>query len=211
MRIAFTLLAVTQLMAGAELIDQIAVVVNKTIIKDSDIARDLRATQFLNGEAPNSNATERQKSARKLIDQVFLREEIRTGGYKFARDEEVTAQVAALRQSRFGPERALETALEKYKLSPAELWEQLRWQLTVLHFIDARFKPAAIVEDSAVDAYYRQHEAQLRKSNPKGSVEQLRTQAREILVNEEVDRLLFAWLDQRRKDSKVVFHEGGLG
>jgi hypothetical protein len=201
---------VAQLLAQAEPIDRIAIVVGKSIIKDSDIDRDIRVTQFLNNEPLHITQEERQRTARKLIDQVFLREEIRTGDYPAATDQEINSQLAAAGKNRFATEAAFQSVLAKYDLDEPELREQVRWQLTVLHFIEARFKPAVIVQDSAIDEYIRQHEPALRKNNRRASADDLRSRARDILIGEEVNRLLFSWLDERRKDSKISFHEDGL-
>ncbi len=199
-----------QLIVCAELIDQIAIVVDKSIIKDSDIARDIRVTQLLNNEFPQINAQERKKTAQKLIDQMLLREEIRTGAYPTATEQEVNSQFKALQNRRFHSPVLLQTSLKKYQLDETQLREQIRWQITVLHFIDARFKPAAIIQDSAVDAYYHQHEDALKSNNPNASVDDLKSQAREILAGEETNRLLFSWLEERRKQAKITFLEEGL-
>jgi hypothetical protein len=210
MRVPVILIFLAQFFAHAELVDRIAIVVGKSIIKDSDIDRDIRVTQFLNNEPLHIASAKRQEAARKLIDQVFLREEIRTGDYPAATDQEINSQLAAVGKNRFATEAAFRTALAKYDLDEPELREQVRWQLTVLHFIEERFKPAVIVQDSAAEEYVRQHESALRKNNPGASAEDLRSQARDVLTGEEVNRLLFSWLDERRKDSKISFHEDGL-
>jgi hypothetical protein len=62
--------------------------------------------------------------------------------------------------------------------------EQFRWQLTVLHFVDSRFKPAVVLPED-------------------GSANKLK-------LDEEVNRLFFAWLDQHRKDARIVFYEDDL-
>ena len=88
--------------------------------------------------------------------------------------------------------------------------EQFRWQLTVLRFIDSRFRPAVLLTDEQVNKYYNQHLAQLKKQNPKGSEDDLKSDARDILTGEQVNKLLFAWLDQRRRDAKVLYLEDSL-
>ncbi len=49
--------------AQSVVIDRIAIVVNNSIIKDSDIARDLRLTDFLNGDPLNLDPEARKKAA----------------------------------------------------------------------------------------------------------------------------------------------------
>jgi len=210
MGVTFSLFLLAPLLAQAELIDQIAVVVDKSIIKDSDIRRDICLTQFLDNQPLRIDLAEKKRSAGRLIDQTFLREEIQIGGYAEATEQVVNSAIASLENARFHSETALQTALKQYDLDEAELRGQLRWQITVLQFIDARFKTAVIVQDSAVDAYYREHLFALKKSAPKVSAEELRLQARNILEGEEVNRLLDSWLQQKRKEAKITFLEGGL-
>jgi hypothetical protein len=210
MRTLVWLLLVAQCRAQGVLIDRIAVVVEKTIIKDSDIDRDIRVTQFLNHEPLQIGPADRKKAASKLIDQVLLRNEIKTADYPDATRQQSDSQLQALVSERFRTQYAFRSALKHYGLDEATLLDQFRWQLTVLEFIEARFKPAVVLSDAAVDKYYRENLSALRQSNPKGSIEDLRSRARDILTEEEVNRLFFAWLDERRKGAKISFHEDGL-
>ena len=132
------------------------------------------------------------------------------GSYTSATRQQAAAQLAVLTKQRFPSVEALRAALRRYGLTEATLLDQLRWQLTVLNFVDARFKPAVVISDAAVDQYYRQHLAELRKEDPHGSESDLRSKARNALTDEEVNRMFFAWLDERRKDAKIDFHEEGL-
>jgi hypothetical protein len=82
----------------------------------------------------------------------------------------------------------------------------LIWHLTVLRFIDTRFRPAVVVSSNDVDEYYRAHRAALEQANPHGSsLEQLRPQIEETLTGERINQQFEAWLDMRRKRTKVEF------
>jgi hypothetical protein len=210
MRFLMGVVLAAQLLAQEELIDRIAVVVGKAIVKDSDIDRDIRVTEFLNHEPLRVDHAEQKKAAQRLVDQVLLREEIRVGGYGSATNEQVSAALEGARKTRGEQEGPFAASLKSYGLTVANLRDQLRWQLTVLRFVDARFQPAATVADSAADAYYRQHEAALRRAHPEASSEELHAAARTLMTDEEVNRLLFSWLDERRKSASVKFLEEGL-
>jgi len=166
------------------LIDQIAIVVDKSIIKDSDIERDIRITEFLNNEPLNLKLAERKKTANKLIDQTFIRSEIRAGDYPTATVEEANTQLDSLIKKRYPSPSAFQHALKIYGLEETDLRDQFRWQLTVLHFIDSRFKPAVEMPEA-------------------GSMI-------ESKVEEEVNHLFFSWLDQQHKNAKITFLEEGL-
>jgi hypothetical protein len=197
-------------MARPVIIDQIAITVNGDLIKDSDIDRDLHTTQMLNGVAPSLSLANRKKAAAHLIDQVFIRAEIREGAYQIATVQDAEAELSRLEKQHYGSKAALDAALKRYGLTEPDLREQFRWQLTVLRFIDARFRPAVQITDDQVNSYYTQHLSQLKKQNPKGGEDDLKADAREILTGEQVNKLLFAWLDQRRHDAKVRYLEANL-
>jgi hypothetical protein len=193
------------------IIDRVAIEVDANdIIKDSDIDRDLHATEFLNGDPPGATLAERKKTAAHLIDQVFIRQEIRIGDYPTASTEDANQQLQELQKQRFASEAAMRAQLKKYDLTLPDLREQFRWQLTVLRFIDARFKPAVLVSQDAVDKYYKAHLSELRKENPQATEDQLKTEARDALTGEDVNKLFFAWLDQHRHDAKIRFLEEKL-
>lgn len=68
------------LLQGAIVLDRIAVIVGKHVIKKSDIDRDLRVTEFLNRQPLSLISTVKRQSAERLIDQEIIRQEIITGG-----------------------------------------------------------------------------------------------------------------------------------
>ncbi len=196
--------------AQGVLIDRVAIVVGQSIIKDSDIDREVRVTEFLNDAPLHIDSAERKQAAAKLIDQVFLRNEIRAGSYPYATEQKSQAQLNAIVSERFHTLAAFRLALSRYGLDEQTVLAQFRWQLTVLGFIDERFKPAVVVPDSEVDNYYRIHFTSLRKRDPKGSADDLRSQSRDILTEDKVNQIFFAWLDEHRKNSKISYHEEGL-
>jgi hypothetical protein len=135
---------------GADVIDRIAVIVDKRVIKLSDIQRDLRVTAFLNRESLRIDSDKIHKSAERLIDQVLIAEEIARGGYASAPESDADAMVKQLERDRFGGSAArLWQELARYGLSESQLREQLLWQLTVLRFIDDRFRPGVPCGDQA--------------------------------------------------------------
>ncbi len=58
--------------------------------------------------------------------------------------------------------------------------------------------------------YDRIHFTSLRKRDPKGSADDLDFESRDILTENKVNQIFFAWLDEHRKNSKISYHEEGL-
>ncbi len=193
------------------IIDRIAVRVDNAIIKDSDIDRNLRVTQFLNDQSLTINNEARREAAKRLIEQSFIREELQLGDYPQASWQEADQQLDVLKKDRYKTEAALQQAIHRYGLVEPDLRFEFRGQLTVLRFIDQRFKPAVLVTDEEIEKYYRDHQTALRRANPgKSSLDDLRDQIRDILAGEKVNEQFFAWLDDQRKTHKVQFYEESL-
>ena len=209
-RAVFTSLLAASL-ASAVIIDRIAITVENSPIKDSDIRRDLRVTDFLNGQRLDMGLAARKSAASRLIDQIFIRREIDIGAYPTATPEEADAQLDKVVKQRFHGEAAFARALKQYDLTDAELRDRFQWQLTVLRFIDSRFKPAVLIPDEQIEAYYRQHATALQREHPgHASLEEARGEIRDILTGEEVNKQFFAWLDDQRKNTKVDYLEQDL-
>jgi hypothetical protein len=198
-------------LASAVIIDRIAIIVGNSIVKDSDIDRDIRVASFENNVPLDQSSAARKKAASRLIDQIFIRREIDVGDYPAATLENVDQQLDALKKDRFKTESAYLQALRRYGLTELELRTQLQWQLTVLRFVDIRFKPAVLVADDDIAKYYRDHLAVLRRENPgKYSLDDLRQKIRETLEAERINQQFFAWLDDQRKESKIQYLEESL-
>jgi hypothetical protein len=211
MRLHLTsLLLFASCIASAVIIDRIAVIVENRIVKESDIKLDIRVTSFLNNENPDFSLASQRKALNRLIDQVFIRREIELGDYPTATLQQADQQLESVKKERFKTEAAFRQALRRYDLTELDLRTQFQWQLTVLRFIDVRFKPALLVTDDEIEKYYRDHAAALRREYPGKSLDNLRDRIREILTDEKVNQQFFGWLDEQRKNTKVQFREASL-
>ena len=207
---AFMLLFVAVSLAPAVIIDRIAVIIGNSIVKDSDIDRNLRVTSFLNREPLNFNNAARKAAANRLIDQIFIRREIQLGDYPVATPQETNSQLDRLKEERYRSKLAFEQALHRYGLTEVELRTEFQWQLTVLSFIEIRFKPAVLITDDDINKYYQEHAATLQRQYPGKSLDDLREQIRDTLTGEQVNQRFFRWLQYQRKNNKIQFCEESL-
>lgn len=201
------LLLTLGLPSGAVIVDRIAVVVNNQVIKDSNIEQDLRITDFLNGDKLDFSEPVRKKAAQRLIDQQLIRREVRVGGYPQGTPHEAENFLKSIVKQRFEDDAGkYQAALQSYGITAPQLQAELAWQISVLHFIEQRFRPAVLVTDEDVDKYLLEHAAQFKDGKP----EQARRDARERLTEQRVNQTFEQWLDGAHKRASIEYHEAGL-
>jgi hypothetical protein len=206
---AILILVIVLQAPGAVVIDRIAVIAGKHAIKASDIERDLRITEFLNHTGLDLSAAARKKSADRLVDQSIIRNEMALGDYHRASDSDVDNMLGQVRHNRYADsEASLRQELTRYGLTEDELKEALLWQLTVLRFIDERFRPAVMVNDEEIRTYHTAHLAELKKQYPRdSSLATLTPAIRTLLQEQEVDQQFEAWLDGARKSEQIAYKD----
>jgi peptidyl-prolyl cis-trans isomerase SurA len=199
-------------LSGAVILDRIAVIAGTHVIKLSDIDRDIRLTDFLNRAPLNFSPSTKREAAERLITQQIIRDEIVSGGYKRPSEAEATQLETDLRRDRFGSsEQRLREALQRYGLSEPEFHQQLLWQMTVLQFINQRFRGGIVVTDDEVRDFYDEHYVELSKQYPKdNSLEAMEPKIRPMLEGQRINQAFNEWLDQARKSEKVEFKEGAF-
>ncbi len=211
-RLARSLVLLCPLALRAVIIDRIAVVIGQHIIKDSDIVRDIRITAFLNREAPDFGPASRKRSASRLIDQQFIRDEIRLGAYPSAPVADAERLLDEIRSARAASDALWTRALSSVHITEDELRSALLWQLTVLRFVDLKFRPGVFIPEAQLQSYYDAHLQEIRGSHPgvTPSFEAFRGEIEEALVGQRVNELFYAWLDEKRKAASIEYREASL-
>jgi parvulin-like peptidyl-prolyl isomerase len=193
----------------AEIIDRIAVTLDNQVITASEITLEIHLTEFLNGDPLDFTPAARRKAADRLIEQKLVRREMQLGQYTQPSLEEVGPMLQQIQAQRFHGAKEYHQALVKYGISEDELKAHLLWQLSLLRFIDVRFRPGVQVTDDEIRAYFDQHLSELEKQAPAGKVtlDDVQDQIRRILTNQGVDRQLDDWLAEVRKRTRIEFHQ----
>jgi hypothetical protein len=196
----------------AVVLDRIAVIAGAHVVKLSDIERDIRLTDFLNRATLSFNSAARREAAERLITQEIIRDEIASGGYRRPPESQAVQLETDLRRDRFaGSDARLREGLERYGLAEPDLRAQLLWQITVLQFIDQRFRGGVVVTDEEARDFYDEHYVELSKKYPKdNSLEALEPKIRTMLEGQRIDEAFNDWLDQQRKSYHVEFKPGAF-
>jgi hypothetical protein len=194
---------------GEVVLDRIAVIAGTHVIKASDIDRDIRLTDFLNREPLKITPATKREAAERLITQDIIRQEIISGSYQRPAEGEGAALEVQLQRDRFSnSSQRMHEELQKYGLTESELRERLLWQITVLQFINQRFRVGVVVTDEDIRSYYDQHAAEMRKQQPNAvALEALAPKIKEVLEGERINKSFDEWLDQTRQGYRVEYKQ----
>jgi hypothetical protein len=109
-------------------------------------------------------------------------------------------------------EAQFQDALESYGITSDDLTHRLWWQLTLLRFIDYRFRPGIQIPTSDVQAYYRQQVSQWEQkgTKPIPTLEESRDQIEEILTQKRIDKALDQWIKDTRSQVTITYLDPGL-
>ena len=208
-RRTFTILAFAAVLGQGAVVDRIAVIVGKRVVKASDIDRDLRVSSFLNRQPLDESPAARRKAAERLIDQELMRQELLAGQYAQPSEKDAAAFLQQLKRERFNNSDAqFRAELARHGLTEEQLQRQLLWQITVLRFIDQRFRPAVVVTDEEAGTYFREHLAELQKAYPgNNSFEALLPKIREALMGERINQAFGEWLTETRRGVRIEYRE----
>lgn len=196
---------------GGDVIDRVAMTVANQVVTETQIDEEVRVTAFLNREKPDLAPAERKIAAGRLIDQALIKREMELSRYPMPALNDVDSELKDL-VDRFGNQAAFEKALRDYGITEDELKEHLRWQLTVLRFIDYRFRPGIQISDADIQSYYQQQLLKWREQGvqPIPSLEDERSQIEEILTQQQIDQSLDQWLADARKQASIRYLDDTL-
>ncbi len=109
-------------------------------------------------------------------------------------------------------ETEFQEALQSYGITVDELTRRLWWQLTLLRFIDYRFRPGIQIPAADVQAYYRQQVSQWQQkgTKPIPTLEESRDQIEEILTQQRIDKALDQWIKDTRSQVAITYLDPGL-
>ncbi len=192
---------------SAEVIDRIVATVNGHVILQSDWDDAIRLEALAEGR-PLDQVTDQDRSRAldRLIDQELLREQAQGAEAPQPPAEELQQRMKEI-QKQQGANNPVEwrSALNRYALDEKQVESWLARDLSMLHQVEARLRPAVQVTPQNVEAYYRDtFLPQLRKT---GSQEvplaQVSAQIREILTQQKVNELFTSWLQSLREESQI--------
>jgi hypothetical protein len=212
----FPRLASLVLLAGlnsalAEIIDRVAVSVGNQVITEDQINEEIRVTAFLNHEQVDLSSAEKKKAAERLIEQALMKRDMDFTHYPLPQMSDADESLKHL-EGQYPRDGELQAALQNYRITEDDLRRHLWWQLTVLRFIDYRFRPGVQLPDADVKTYYEQEAAKLREQGGKEipSLEDARGKIEQILTQQRIDQALDQWLGDTRTQVEIRYRSGAF-
>ncbi len=195
--------------ASAEIIDRIAVSVGSRVITETDLDREIRITAFLNNEKPDFSPANKRQTAARMVDQTLIRSELEASRYPppSAADTEAALQEE---KTRLGGEAAYRRALAAYGIREDDLKARLTWQLMLLGFIDARFRPGIQIGAEEIRKYFDDHmRAGLIAAHPgqKPSMDDYRAGIEETLISQAANQQVEQWLKEARRRTHIQYRD----
>ena len=207
----FCILFGARIFSGAELIDRVAVSVGTTVITESELIEHLRIRALLEGIPLQLDGDSKRDAADRLIQQALIRREIETTRYTIPEAAQAQPLLAAFKLSRFRDNASeYEAALKAAQVTEAEVQASFLWQLTVLRFIEYRFRPGIQIAGEDIRDYYEKKflpDWRSRSKEPAPSAESAASAVEEILLQERIDNQLDRWISLTRTQVSIRYRE----
>jgi peptidyl-prolyl cis-trans isomerase SurA len=204
---ALLLVLLASLACRAEIIDRVAVVVGNGVITESEILREIRLTAFLNGEPLDFSPASKRKTAERLVEQRLIGNEISASLYALP-SEPAAQEMLKQIKDRFPNPAAYQEELLRVGITEDELKAHLARQLATLSFLDFRFRPGIQIGEDEIGKYFAERlTPELKKAKPGSqfSLNDFRSQVREALVSERMDKASDAWVKEARGRTRIEF------
>jgi hypothetical protein len=198
---------------AGEVLDRIVATVNNHIILQSEWLVEVRYEAFVGGHLLDQvQAGDRKAALDHLIDQELLREEMRTSDFPHAGIQDVENRIQEIRK-RYADtetEAGWQAALGRYGLTQNELKKRVALQVDLLGLVDARLRPNVIIDFKSIESYYNQELLpQLRQSGAEQvPLAEVTPKIKELLIQQKVNQLLVAWLQDLRSGSRISTETG---
>jgi len=211
MQKAALLLSTMCCLLPGEIIDRIAISAGNQVITEGQVEEEIRLTAFLNHEKPDFGVAERKKAAGRLIEQALIKRDMDLSRYPLPAPSEAEASLRDI-QATYAPDLLYRQKLQEYGITEEALERRLLWQLTLLRFIDYRFRPAIQIPDADVKTYYDQQLAEWKQQGIQSipTLEDSRTKIEEILTQQRIDQALDTWIAETRRQVAINYLDEAL-
>lgn len=183
----------------ARVVDRIAARIEGDIILQSQV-RELSAfQQLLEGRSESDG-----QLLQELIEQWIVQTEASASRFQQPAQSEVDRELARIK-TQFAPDAKYQARLQELGLSDDQVRETLTREIYVERYVDYKFRPSVQVDQTAVDAYYKDEllPALVKRNEPAPPRAQVENDIREVLVQRGISDLTTKWLEDTKSRLKI--------
>ena len=193
-------------------LNRVVAVVNNRAILSSDIADEMRLSVLDPNTAGRGSLTP-QRALQQLISRAMIQQQIREEDLQASEPskEQVDQRLAEIRKElpvcvrqNCVSDAGWAVFLSKNELTQEQVESYLRLRLEILGFIEIRFRQGIRISEEEIEGYYKKTLlAQYATGEPVPTLAVVSPRIEEILLQQQVNALFGAWLDNLRKQGDV--------
>lgn len=199
-------------LTAGEVLDRVVAVVDGRPILASEWDDAVRYECFLNQCAANElTAASRQATLQRLIDQRLIERQMKVEDAHPVSADEVTRKLAELKAQILRTPASQQSSdewsavLSRYSFTQDEIEDHLTHELSVLRFVDRRFRPTIQIDAAQIERYY--NETLMPELQKAGAADpplaEVSAQIRELLTQKAIDEQLNTWLQNLRRQGRI--------
>ena len=196
---------------AAEEIDRLLAAVNRRVVTEGDL-RLARNLNVLVGFGRTTPPGSRVEEIDQLINRELLRQELEQFPLQPEDQTSADQRLEELKQG-YAEIGGITYVLRGLGLQESEIEAYLALQVSMMRFIDLRFRPFVSVTPAEIEEYYRtQLEPKLRASGSRiPPLEEVSKQIETLLVDGKLSRMMDDWIQTLRQHSEIeLFDEKRL-
>jgi len=197
------------------MLDRVTAVVNGELILESDVEAERRFAAF---QPFSETEPTRERLMERLIDRTLILQQMAMQPQAPITDAQVDAQLVRLRKTipkcvayQCETDAGWKRYVEEHGFTVDEVRERWRQRMEVLTYIEERFRMGITITESAIADYYQKTMLPVyakEKVTPP-AMSAIADRIREILLQQQVDKLLDDWLNSLRAQGNVVMMKSG--
>ncbi|HZD49624.1 MAG TPA: peptidylprolyl isomerase [Silvibacterium sp.] len=203
-------------------LDRVVGVINGDVILESDVKEEQRFAE-LEPFSVRPGTDTLQTAARRLANRTLILQQMKEQQQQLGitvSDEEVQKALMDVRmhlpecrQYHCTTEAGWAAFLAAHKLTEAEVFTHWKQRLTILKFIDLRFRSGIRISNEEIDAYYKKSVVPVyeRQKQKPPALDEISQRIQEILLQQQVNGLLQDWLKSLRDEGSVQILDPAYG
>lgn len=199
-------------------LDRVVAVVNNQAILSSDVDNEMRLSALEPRGRDEGDPTP-QNALQDLISRALIRQQIRQEELPAARpaNDRVQTRLGELRRElpacvrlHCSTDEGWKTFLSQHRLTQKQVENYLRMRLEILAFIEERFRQGIRIPREDVEKYYTDTLVPQYRNGGAPPLTSVAPRIEEILLQDQVNALFGAWLDNLRKQGDVEILDPAL-